>query len=151
MMRLAHILNVSLMPMPMSQGDPGHGPNDAPALASPPLPCGVCIAQARISKTYTINIRFTYFLTMGIVKISDQMHENLRLASNALSRSINSQAEHWMRVGMLAEMYPDLDHREICQMLVRAELAGGLDVALAARGELDKVATTAPARAGKQH
>ena len=64
---------------------------------------------------------------MGIVKISDQMHENLRLASNALSRSINSQAEHWMRVGMLAEMYPDLDHREICQMLVRAELAGGLD------------------------
>ena len=88
---------------------------------------------------------------MGIVKISDQMHENLRLASNALSRSINSQAEHWMRVGMLAEMYPDLDHREICQMLVRAELAGGLDVALAARRALYKVATTAPARAGKQH
>ena len=81
---------------------------------------------------------------MGIVKISDQMHENLRLASNALSRSINSQAEHWMRVGMLAEMYPDLDHREICQMLVRAELAGGLDVALAARGELDKAATQPP-------
>ena len=51
----------------------------------------------------------------------------------------------------LAEMYPGLDHREICQMLVRAELAGGLDVALAARGALDKVATTAPARAGKQH
>jgi len=70
---------------------------------------------------------------MGIVKISDQMHENLRLASTALSRSINSQAEHWMRVGMLAEMYPDLDHREICQLLVRAELAGGLDVALAGR------------------
>ena len=45
---------------------------------------------------------------MGIVKISDQMHENLRLASTALSRSINSQAEHWMRVGMLAEMYPGL-------------------------------------------
>lgn len=82
--------------------------------------------------------------TMGIVKISDQMHENLRLASTALSRSINSQAEHWMRVGMLAELYPDLDHREICQMLVRAELAGGLDVALAARGELDsKPATSA--------
>ena len=83
---------------------------------------------------------------MGIVKISDQMHENLRLASTALSRSINSQAEHWMRVGMLAEMYPDLHHREICQMLVRAELAGGLDVALAARGALDsKPAADAPA------
>ncbi len=79
---------------------------------------------------------------MGIVKISDQMHENLRLASTALSRSINSQAEHWMRVGMLAELYPDLDHREICQMLVRAELAGGLDVALAARGELDSKPAT---------
>jgi hypothetical protein len=60
----------------------------------------------------------------------------------SLSRSINSQAEHWMRVGMLAELYPDLDHREICQMLVRAELAGGLDVALAARGELDSKPAT---------
>ncbi|MFY3386586.1 ParD-like family protein [Paracidovorax sp. MALMAid1276] len=88
---------------------------------------------------------------MGIVKISDQMHENLRLASTALSRSINSQAEHWMRVGMLAEMYPDLDHREICQMLVRAELAGGLDVALAAQGGLDsKTPPAATARAGKR-
>ena len=75
---------------------------------------------------------------MGIVKISDQMHENLRVASGALSRSVNSQAEHWMRVGMLTEMYPDLDHREICQLLVRAELAGGLDVALAATAQLDK-------------
>ena len=38
----------------------------------------------------------------------------------------------------LTEMYPDLDHREICQLLVRAELAGGLDVALAATAQLDK-------------
>jgi hypothetical protein len=66
---------------------------------------------------------------MGIVKISDQMHENLRVAGNALSRSINAQAEHWMRVGMLAEMHPELDHREISQLLVRAEMAGGLDIA----------------------
>ena len=66
---------------------------------------------------------------MGIVKISDLMHENLRVAGNALSRSINAQAEHWMRVGMLTEMHPDLDHREICQLLIRAELAGGLDIA----------------------
>ncbi|HEX5737746.1 MAG TPA: ParD-like family protein [Hydrogenophaga sp.] len=69
---------------------------------------------------------------MGIVKISDQMHENLRVAANALSRSINSQAEHWMRVGMLTELHPELDHREICQLLVRAELAGGLDISVAA-------------------
>ena len=65
---------------------------------------------------------------MGIVKISDQMHENLRVAGTALSRSINAQAEHWMRVGMLTEMYPELDHREICQLMIRAELAGGLDI-----------------------
>jgi plasmid stability protein len=63
--------------------------------------------------------------TMGIVKLSDQMHENLRVASNALSRSINAQAEHWMRVGMLAELHPGLDHHQICQMLIRAEQAGG--------------------------
>lgn len=65
---------------------------------------------------------------MGIVKISDTMHENLRVAGNALSRSINAQAEHWMRIGMLTEMHPDLDHRAICQLLVRAELDGGLDI-----------------------
>jgi ParD-like antitoxin of type II bacterial toxin-antitoxin system len=65
---------------------------------------------------------------MGIVKISDLMHENLRVVGNALSRSINAQAEHWMRVGMLTEMHPELDHRQICQLLIRAELAGGLDI-----------------------
>lgn len=65
---------------------------------------------------------------MGIVKISDQMHENLRMASQALSRSINAQSEHWMRVGMLAELHPELNHSQICQMLIRAEQAGGLDL-----------------------
>jgi len=71
---------------------------------------------------------------MGIVKISDQMHENLRVAGTALSRSINAQAEHWMRVGMLTEMHPELDHRDICQLLVRAELAGGFDIGMAVNG-----------------
>jgi hypothetical protein len=81
---------------------------------------------------------------MGIVKVSEQMHENLRVAANALSRSINAQAEHWMRVGMLAEMHPELDHREICQLLVRAELAGGLDLAMAVAARPGKpLATTA--------
>lgn len=68
---------------------------------------------------------------MGIVKISDAMHDNLRIAGAALSRSINAQAEHWMRVGMLAELHPELDHRAICQLLVRAELSGGMDIAAA--------------------
>lgn len=58
---------------------------------------------------------------MGIVKISEQMHENLRLTSSALSRSINAQAEHWLRVGMLAELNPNLRYGEICQLLIQAE------------------------------
>ena len=65
---------------------------------------------------------------MGIVKISEDMHENLRISSTALSRSINAQAEHWMRIGMLAELHPNLDHRAICRLLIRAEQNGGLDL-----------------------
>lgn len=60
---------------------------------------------------------------MGIVKISEQMHEHLRTASGALSRSINAQAEHWLRVGMVAELNPGLCYREICQLLIQAEQA----------------------------
>jgi hypothetical protein len=61
---------------------------------------------------------------MGLVKISEQMHDNIRSASAALSRSINAQAEHWMRVGMLAELNPRLNYSDICQLLIRAEAAG---------------------------
>lgn len=61
---------------------------------------------------------------MGLVKISEQMHANIRSASAALSRSINAQAEHWMRVGMLAELNPGMNYSEICQMLIRGEVAG---------------------------
>jgi hypothetical protein len=80
---------------------------------------------------------------MGIVKISDLMHENLRVAGNALSRSIKAQAEHWMRVGMLTEMHPELDHRDICQLLIRAELNGGLDITAAATAPANKRHATA--------
>lgn len=62
---------------------------------------------------------------MGIVKISDATHDNLRAASEALSRSINAQAEHWMRIGMLAELHPHLSYSDICQLLVRSTQAGG--------------------------
>ncbi|QEI08756.1 hypothetical protein FXN63_25080 [Pigmentiphaga aceris] len=66
---------------------------------------------------------------MGIVKISDLMHENLRVVGNALSRSINAQAEHWMRIGMLAELHPELSHQDISKLLIRVEQAGGFDLA----------------------
>ncbi|MFJ3486176.1 ParD-like family protein [Pseudomonas sp. NPDC090202] len=62
---------------------------------------------------------------MGLVKISEGMHANLRSASAALSRSINAQAEHWMRVGMLAELNPSLDYSAICQLLLQAETDAG--------------------------
>ena len=62
---------------------------------------------------------------MGIVKISDLMHDNLREASDALSRSINAQAEHWLRVGMLAELHPELNYGDICQLMLREARSGG--------------------------
>jgi hypothetical protein len=66
---------------------------------------------------------------MGIVKISDLMHENLRIASTAMSRSINAQAEHWMKIGMLAEIYPALNHQELTRLLMRVERDSGADLA----------------------
>lgn len=65
---------------------------------------------------------------MGIVKISDLMHENLRIASQAMSRSINAQAEHWLKLGMLAELYPQQTQQELAQMLIRLELQGSADI-----------------------
>ncbi|GGI18325.1 MAG: ParD-like family protein [Oxalicibacterium faecigallinarum] len=62
---------------------------------------------------------------MGIVKITEQMHANLRITSGAMSRSINSQAEHWLRVGMMAELNPELCYSEICQKLIEAEQQSG--------------------------
>lgn len=50
---------------------------------------------------------------MGIVKIADHMHEELRKASVVMCRSINAQAEFWMKVGMLAEANPGLSFTEI--------------------------------------
>ena len=58
---------------------------------------------------------------MGIVKISEQMHAALRNTSGALSRSINAQAEHWLRVGMLAELNPTLSYGDICRKLIESE------------------------------
>ena len=81
---------------------------------------------------------------MGIVKISDPLHESLRIESQALSRSINAQAEHWMRIGLLAELHPQLNHSELCQLLIRAEQQGGLDLA-----RLAGWTPAAPAKAAK--
>lgn len=75
---------------------------------------------------------------MGIVKISDLMHENLRIASQSMSRSINSQAEHWLKIGMLAELYPTLTHHELARALVQTELEGGMDITRLLGGDIIK-------------
>lgn len=58
---------------------------------------------------------------MGIVKISDILHEEIRKSSNVMSRSINSQAEFWIKMGMLAELNPTLTFNEIIQQQLKKE------------------------------
>ena len=43
---------------------------------------------------------------MGLVKIDDELHEQVRAASTVMCRSINAQAEFWMKIGRLAEANP---------------------------------------------
>lgn len=54
---------------------------------------------------------------MGIVKISDEIHEQVRIASKALDRSLNSQAEHWLKIGMLSELHRDKSYEELRNLL----------------------------------
>ncbi|WP_299594739.1 ParD-like family protein [uncultured Microbulbifer sp.] len=56
---------------------------------------------------------------MGIVKISDALHDEIRQASSVMSRSINAQAEFWIRIGMLAELNPGLTYNQLCKKLLR--------------------------------
>ncbi len=65
---------------------------------------------------------------MGIVKIDDTLHEEVRRASGVLCRSINAQAEFWMTIGMIAEANPDLSFNQI----VRDRLAAAQLRAVAA-------------------
>ncbi len=50
---------------------------------------------------------------MGIVKINDELHEEIRKASSVMVRSINAQAEYWIKVGMLAEANPTMTFSDI--------------------------------------
>ena len=52
---------------------------------------------------------------MGIVKISNEFHEEVRKNSAVMERSINSQAEFWMKIGRLAEQNPTLTYEQILQ------------------------------------
>lgn len=55
---------------------------------------------------------------MGIVKVSDELHEAAKLMAKAMSRSINAQAEYWMRIGKLVEEHPTITYGEVLKILV---------------------------------
>lgn len=57
---------------------------------------------------------------MGIVKISEDLHGDIRRASSVMCRSINAQAEFWMKIGMLAEANPSLSFNDIVKMQLEA-------------------------------
>ncbi|MFD2177639.1 ParD-like family protein [Veronia pacifica] len=60
---------------------------------------------------------------MGIVKISEDLHEEIRKASSVMSRSINSQAEFWIKMGMQAELHPNLSFNDlVAQMMSQAKV-----------------------------
>lgn len=56
---------------------------------------------------------------MGIVKIDDELHEDIRKASSVMVRSINAQAEYWMKIGMLAEANPNMSYNQIINEQMR--------------------------------
>lgn len=60
---------------------------------------------------------------MGIIKISDDLHDDIRKSCQVMSRSINAQAEFWMKMGRLAELNPTLTFAEI----IAKELANAND------------------------
>lgn len=60
---------------------------------------------------------------MGIVKINDDLHEEVRKASSVMVRSINAQAEYWMKIGMLTEANPSMSFNQImAEQMKQAEV-----------------------------
>ncbi|HCA1253751.1 TPA: hypothetical protein MNK26_005934, partial [Klebsiella pneumoniae] len=40
--------------------------------------------------------------------------------SKAMSRSVNAQAEYWIRLGMMSELYPELNHQQIKLLMLKS-------------------------------
>ncbi|MEN2976806.1 ParD-like family protein (plasmid) [Tistrella bauzanensis] len=68
---------------------------------------------------------------MGLVKIGDELHEEARRASTVMCRSINAQAEFWMKIGMLAEANPTLSFNDIVTMQLKSAEVTAADQAVA--------------------
>ncbi|MEM1150568.1 MAG: ParD-like family protein [Pseudomonadota bacterium] len=60
---------------------------------------------------------------MGLVKIDESLHEDVRRASAVMCRSINAQAQFWMKIGMLAEANPTLAFTDIVKMQLQLAAA----------------------------
>ncbi|MFT5571811.1 MAG: hypothetical protein ACI9FR_000731 [Cryomorphaceae bacterium] len=65
---------------------------------------------------------------MGILKVSDKAHNEIRRSANVMSRSINAQAEFWLHVDHLAERNPDLNYQQIISKYFFDEVDSGLAV-----------------------
>ena len=68
---------------------------------------------------------------MGIIKVSEEMHEDVRKVSAVMCRSINAQAEFWMKIGMLAEANPTASFNDIVKLQLEAAQAPTDDIAVA--------------------
>ena len=68
---------------------------------------------------------------MGIVKIDNDLHEEVRRASGDMCRSINAQAEFWIKIGRLAEANPTLSFNDIVKMQLEAADAPLADLKVA--------------------
>jgi hypothetical protein len=68
---------------------------------------------------------------MGIVKIDDALHEEARRASGVMCRSINAQAEFWMKIGMLAEANPTWSFNDIVVAQLTASDVRGVEAVAA--------------------
>lgn len=64
-------------------------------------------------------------MSVGIVNIDGDLHDQVRLATKVSCRSINAQAAFWLKVGMLAETNPSLSFNEI---MTRELAAAGVAV-----------------------
>lgn len=68
---------------------------------------------------------------MGIVKIDNDLHEEVRRASGVMCRSINAQAEFWIKIGRLAEANPTFSFNDIVKMQLEAADAPLADLKVA--------------------
>ena len=68
---------------------------------------------------------------MGIVKIDNDLHEEVRRASGVMCQSINAQAEFWIKIGRLAEANPTLSFNDIVKMQLEAADAPLADLKVA--------------------